>query len=157
MMETIRQWLWGVIAASVFLTILEVVVPKGTIRGITKISGGLVMVLVMLQPIVTVDFEEWDWKFSDYQSQIDSKIHNYRTEYQVQMESIIEEELSAYISKKTEQMGINCRIAVITETVDHVPKIKEIRLSGTKNEELAVWLEDTLGIEQTRQYWEDAE
>ena len=115
------------------------------------------MVLVMLQPIITVDFEEWDWKFSDYQSQIDSEIDSYRTEYQIQMESIIEEELSAYISKKTEQMGISCRITVITETVDHVPKVKAIQLSGTKNEELAVWLEDTLGIDQTQQYWEEAE
>lgn len=154
MIDTIRQWLWGVITASICLAVLESLVPKGAIRNIAKISGGFVMFLVVLQPLSNFDYDDWDWKFSDYQLEIDSKIDSYRDDYHHQMESIIANELSAYISKKTEQMGIDCHVKVETETLNDVPAVRYVSLSVKKNDQLAIWIEEELGIDQSRQYWE---
>ena len=155
MIDTIRQWLWGVITASICLAVLENIVPKGAIRGIAKTSGGLVILLVLLQPLGDIDFTGWDWKISDYQLEIDAKIEDYQEDYRQQMESIIADQLRAYISEKTEQMGTDRRVKVEIETIQNVPEVMAVRLSGQRDEALAVWMEEELGIDQSKQHWED--
>ena len=157
MIDTIRQWLWGVITASICLAVLENILPKGSIRGIAKTSGGLVMLLVLLQPLGSIDLDNLDWKIGNYQVEIDSKIEDYQKDYRQQMESIIADELSAYISKKTEQMGIDCRVKVEVETIRDVPVVMAVRFSGKRDKELAVWLDQELDIDRSKQHWEDEE
>lgn len=155
MIDMIRQWLIGVIAAAACLSVLEAMVPKGAVKGIAKVTGGLVMFLVLLRPWMNADLTDLEWKYQDYQQQINEQIGTYREDYQQQMESIIERELSAYISKKAEQMDLPCQVKVETEIKNEVPVPAAVRLSIKKDDALSAWIEEELGIGATQQHWED--
>ena len=112
------------------------------------------MFLVLLRPWTYLDVRDWDWRYQEYQQQIDGQIDLYRQDYLQQMESIIERETGAYISKKAEQMGIACRVDVEAEVENGVPVPASVRIGSQKNNVLADWIETELGISQTKQYWE---
>lgn len=154
MISVMKEWLLGVIAAAVCLSILDAMVPKGAMKGIAKVTGGLAMFLVLLRPWTYLDVRDWDWRYQEYQQQIDGQIDLYRQDYLQQMESIIERETGAYISKKAEQMGIACRVDVEAEVENGVPVPASVRIGSQKNNVLADWIETELGISQTKQYWE---
>lgn len=154
MISVMKEWLLGVIAAAVCLSILDAMVPKGAMKGIAKVTGGLAMFLVLLRPWTYLDVRDWDWRYQEYQQQIDGQIDLYRQDYLQQMESIIERETGAYISEKAEQMGIACRVDVETEVENGVPVPASVRIDSQKNNVLADWIETELGISQTKQYWE---
>ena len=134
MISVMKEWLLGVIAAAVCLSILDAMVPKGAMKGIAKVTGGLAMFLVLLRPWMHLDMQDWDWRYQEYQQQIDGQIDLYRQDYLQQMESIIERELSAYISKKAEQMDLPCQVKVETEIKNEVPVPAAVRLSIKKDE-----------------------
>ncbi len=113
------------------------------------------MFLVLLQPLAAANPDDWDLNFDDYQEKIDSQISSYREDYQQQMESIIEDEMGAYISKKSEQLGSACHVKVVVETIQDAPVVESVTLYRNKDAQLAAWLEDELGIDRSRQYWED--
>lgn len=154
MISVMKEWLLGVIAAAVCLSILDAMVPKGAMKGIAKVTGGLAMFLVLLRPWTHLDMRDWDWRYQEYQQQIDGQIDIYRQDYLQQMESIIERETGAYISKKAEQMGIACSVDVETDVENDVPVPTSVRIDIQKNNVLADWIETELGISQTKQYWE---
>ena len=48
MMDGIRQWLLGVLAAAMALSLLYALLPKGAVRGAARATGGLILLLVVL-------------------------------------------------------------------------------------------------------------
>ena len=66
-MSLLKTWLFGVIAAAMALSILYALVPKGALLTIAKCTGGLIMLLVVVRPLLALDpaalhirYEEWD-------------------------------------------------------------------------------------------------
>ena len=153
-MAQLRSWLFAIMAAAICLAILDALVPKGTIRRIAKMSGGLVMFLVVLRPLTGGELPEVLWKYDDYRQDVDEQIDMYRQGYLQEMEAIIEERTGAYISEKAEQMGIVCRIREETETVNDVPVPASVALSIPKDDALSLWIEREIGIAEEKQYWE---
>ena len=155
MMGLIRQWLLGVIAAAVCLSLLEEMVPKGPVKAIARMTGGLVMFLLLLKPWTNLELGEIPWEYREYQQQIDRQIDGYRDDYLQQMEAIIENELSAYISLEAESMGIECRVSVKTVLENEGPVPSEVSLDTEKHDALASWIAEELGIPEAQQHWED--
>lgn len=155
MINVIKEWLLGVIAAAICLAILDAMMPKGAMKGIAKVTGGLAMFLVLLRPWTHLGLGDLNWRYQEYQQQIDGQIDMYREDYLQQMESIIESETGAYISKKAEQMGIACSAVVETAVENGVPVPTTVRMDIQKNDVLADWIEKELGISRVEQYWED--
>ena len=52
MIGMIRQWLTAVVMVTMLLSVAQTLVPEGTIRKITSFIGGLLLLLVMLQPLL---------------------------------------------------------------------------------------------------------
>lgn len=157
MIDGIKNWLWGLVAASLCLAVLHTLLPKGAVRSIGRISGGLVLLLVIVQPLTGLRTDDLRLRYADYQQQIDRQIRLYRDDYEEQLRQRIEEETSAYISEKAAQMGIDCQVQVKTAAHDGVSIPNEVTLDIPKDEVLAAWIAAELGIGQERQYWEDTE
>lgn len=51
MVEILRGWLLGLVAAALILTVLRALVPKGSIRPVARVTAGLVLLLVLLRPL----------------------------------------------------------------------------------------------------------
>ena len=135
MMDGIRQWLLGVLAAAMALSLLYALLPKGAVRGAARATGGLILLLVVLGPLAERQAEA------------------YRQEGQVQLELGIQQRTAAYISEKAAQLGLSCRPRVETAWRDGVPYPSGVTLDIAENQALAEVLTDELGIPPSQQHW----
>lgn len=55
MMEVIRDWLVGITCAAMVVALAESLTPQGTIRKIGRFTGGLVLLLAVVQPVMKLD------------------------------------------------------------------------------------------------------
>lgn len=154
MMGWLREWLGGMIAAAMVLTILYALVPKGVLRSVAHLAGGLVLLVVILRPLLGFDVESLRWRYDDWQEAIDEQIAVYNEDNQQQMEAIIEEETGAYISKKAQALGLQCHAQVQTELREGVPFPCAVALDLPYHRDLALWMTEELGIPEDRQQWE---
>ncbi len=103
-MEIIRTWLLSVTVSAMVIAAAEALMPAGAVKRVGKLTGGLILVLGILQPLVTMDYEDlYDMVSSLPAGAISQETLEEKT-YEP-MKGIIEEELSAYIVDKGEQLG----------------------------------------------------
>ena len=58
MMEGIREWLLGLIAAAIAMAVLQTVLPEGSVKKVAGITGGLVLVVMLLRGAGAVHLPE---------------------------------------------------------------------------------------------------
>ncbi len=152
-MEGIRSWLYGLVAVAMVLSVLYTLLPKKIFAGIAKITGGLIMMLVLVRPVLGISLEDLDLRYRGYQEEIDRQIEIYTAQNAEEMSAIIEQELGAYISEKAEQMGLECSVRVETTLHDGIPQPSAVELDIQENDALSQWITDELGIRREQQYW----
>ena len=57
-MEIIRTWLLSVTVSAMVIAAAEALMPAGAVKRVGKLTGGLILVLGILQPLVTMDYED---------------------------------------------------------------------------------------------------
>lgn len=153
-MEWFCSWLLSVMAAALILALIYALVPKGTIRTIAQFTGGLILILVILQPLLQLDPGSWKLQYREYETQIDEQIDIYRKDYQEELRTIIEEETAAYISGKGLELGIQCRPVVTTKLRDDIPYPAEVTLDTDWDEALSRYITQELDIPAENQHWQ---
>ncbi len=103
-MELIRTWILSVTVSAIVIAVAEALMPPGAVKKVGKLTGGLILVLGILQPLVTMDYEDlYDMVTAlpaGAIAQEEAQTHQYEA-----MKGIIEEELEAYIVDKGEALG----------------------------------------------------
>ena len=153
-MDWFRSWLLGVMSAALILALIYALVPKGTIRTIAQFTGGLVLILVILQPLLQLDPGSWKLQYREYETQIDEQIEAYREDHQEELRAIIEKETAAYISDKGLALGIKCHPVVTAKLRDNVPYPTEVTLDTDWNEALSRYITQELDIPAENQHWQ---
>ena len=64
MMDGIRQWLLGILAAAMGLSLLYALLPKGAVRAAAKATGGLILLLAVLGPAAGLDLSDLAVRYS---------------------------------------------------------------------------------------------
>ena len=115
-MIILRQWLLEITAAAMLIALAEALLPVGTMRRIGKLTGGLLIIIVVLQPVISMDysglsesFSRWRKDLGTYQAQPET------TNFHV-MKTIIESKSAAYIQDKAEGLGILCQAEVTCDS-----------------------------------------
>lgn len=156
-MNVFRTWLFGVIAAAMALSVLYALVPKGALLTITKCAGGLVLLLVVVRPLLTLDPELLHLRYEEWEQTIQQETDAYTAANQTEMESIIQQEAAAYISEKAAQLGLTCHPMVDCQIQDGVPFPAEVSLDIPKNAALGEIIAADLGISEAHQRWQGTE
>lgn len=105
-METLKSWAFSIAVAAVVATIAQMLIPKGNLEKMVKITLSAFMLSVMLSPIlVKVDFAiKPDDSF-------ETKMDNYTKELENQMSEMIETQLSqqieTLISSQLGEIGVS--------------------------------------------------
>lgn len=73
MIGLIRQWLTAVVLVTMLLSVAQTLVPEGTVRKITSFIGGLLLLLVMLQPLLRTDLGSLRIHAEDYAAAIEER------------------------------------------------------------------------------------
>lgn len=152
-MTAIRSWLLGMIGAAMVLSVLYGLLPKGSVRSVAKMTGGLILMLVLLRPILGENWEELMWRYQTYEAAIDDEIENYQAENEKKLAQLIQERTAAYISDKAVALGLRCEVKVDTVLRQGIPCPDTVTLNIPRNEKLAQIIAQEMGIAEEKQRW----
>ena len=117
-MTLFRTWLFGIVAAAMALALLYALVPKGALLTVAKCTGGLIMLLVVIRPLLALDLNGLQVGYEEWERTIQQQTDDYTAANQQEMEVIIQQETAAYISKKAAELGLTCSPEVTCQLQD---------------------------------------
>ena len=147
--------------SAIGIAVAEALMPPGAVKKVGKLTGGLILVLGILQPLVTMDYEDlYDMVTAlpaGAIAQEEAQTHQYEA-----MKGIIEEELEAYIVDKGEALGADCTAQVTcTPGEGEVPVPTQATVTGdltpAQQEAMSRYLEQELGIPSQGQIFDSEE
>ena len=154
----------GVTCAAAIVALCESLAPAGTVRKIGRLTGGLVLLLAIVQPVMKLDMDDFAGILTSYRvdaevSAMDMGVENARL-----MKGIIEEQTAAYILDNAEALGADCRVSVTAAAGDRegdYPIPREVTVTGdlTADQRAALTrrIEADLAIPAERQTYEREE
>ena len=156
MIEAVRSWLTSIAAVTLMLTVVQTMVPEGTLRKISGFTGGLLLLAALLQPVLKTDLGRLRLDFSDYEEAVEIRAAELDAAGKEELAAIIAGRTAAYISDKADALGLRVTARVETEPgVDGTPLPASAELTGPYSRELADWITGELGIPAERQVWHE--
>lgn len=156
MMEHVRQWLTSIVTVSLLLSVIQSLVPQGSLRRVSSFLGGLVLLAILLAPLLGLDFAGLE--VPDWQKETEEVRRKLEAEEESALAAGIAGQTEAYISDKAASLGLTAEVRVETVAgADGVPVPWRVEVEGGYTEELAQWMETELGIPRERQDWHGQE
>lgn len=156
MIGAVRSWLASIAAVTMALTVLQTLVPEGTLRKISGFTGGLLLLAALLQPVLRTDLGRLRLDFSVYEEAIAGRAAELDAAGKEDMAAIIAGRTAAYILDKADALGFRVAARVETEPgADGIPLPASADLTGPYSRELADWIAGELGIPAERQVWHE--
>ena len=150
MVEILRGWLLGLVAAALILTVLRALVPKGSIRPVARVTAGL-------RPLAGLGGGSLRVRYDELEREITARIEDYQTLHENELESIIADSTAAYISEQAAHLGLTCRAEVRCEVRDGTPQPASAAMDIPYDARLAAAIADDLGIPAEKQSWQGGE
>lgn len=152
MIDAVRQWLTSIILTSFLLSLLQLLLPEGSLRKAGAFTGSLVLLTAIVRPLARLEPDWPDWNLSAYESAITARMD--------ELNAGQEDAFAAQVAQRTAEAitayapGVSARVTV--RVVDGVPLPWAVTLSGTPDANLSAWLENALDIPPERQSWTDS-
>ena len=158
MIETLRSWLTGIVIVTLLLSVLQALVPEGSLRQIASFAGGLVLLAALLGPVLRLDLSGLDADFSRWQEEVEDRQTELLEAQEAELSARIAEETAAYISDKGSELGVSVTARVETRAgQDGVPVPWAADLTGRRSPALEACIAEDLGIPAGRQVWHERE
>ena len=145
MMDAFRVWLMGLMAVALILTVLSSVLPEGSVKKIAGVTGGLVLLM---------DLGKLQLSYDDYSRQINEQIKAFQEKNSRDMDLLIQERCSAYISEQAQTFGLVCSPQVETEqTEENVFVPVSVTMDIPYHAGLSQIVAEDMGIDAQHQKW----
>ena len=156
MIGAVRSWLTSIAAVTLMLTVVQTLVPEGTLRKISGFTGGLLLLAALLQPVLKTDLGRLRLDFSGYEEAIETRTAELDNAGKEELAAIIAGRTAAYISDKADALGLEVSVRVETEPGEEgTPLPVSAELEGPYSQDLADWIAGELGIPAERQVWHE--
>ena len=153
MIEAVREWIQSIVMVAMLLSVGQAMIPEGQIRKIFSFTGGLVLIVVLIQPVLGLEVGVLMEPLEEYEQQVSAQTEEIEKTVRAEQEAIIEQNLEAYISDKTDTLEEGGTVRIRAETAEDGTVILSAELVGQPSESLAEYLEQELGIPRERQVW----
>jgi len=155
MIGAVREWLNAIVIVTLFLSVSQTMIPEGSIRKIASFTGGLILLITLLQPLLGTDLQRLKLDYTDYERAIELRRDELEEANSARLEEIIEEQTAAYILDKAAELGLDLMVRVSAEWgAEEQDTLAVVYIEGPRSEELAAYIERELGIPQERQVWQ---
>lgn len=157
MIAALRSWVVSIAAVTMMLTVVQTLVPEGTLRKISGFTGGLLLLSALLQPALRTDLGRLRLDLSNYREVIEERAGELDAAGKEELADIIAGRTAAYISDKADALGLAVTARVETEPDGEggIPLPVSAELTGPYSRELADWIALELGIPAERQVWHE--
>ena len=153
-MTFLRQWLLGVTACALLVSLLERLCPAGAARQAARFTGGLLLLLAMLRPLADVNLNDLAaWEPGSYREAVARLELELAEKRDNAMSAGIAAETAAYIEDKAGQLGLAVRSEVTVSARGGVPLPERVTLYGPYSAALACAITEELGVPEERQIW----
>ena len=154
MIESFRVWLIGLLSVSLILTVLSTLLPEGSVKKIAGVTGGLVLLLVVLRGIVRLDLSNIRLSYDSCAREISRQMERYREKNRSQLEELIAHRTAAYISEQAQTFGLVCSPRVETEqTEENVFIPVSVTMDIPYHAGLSQIVAKDMGIDAQHQKW----
>ena len=153
-----RDWLAGIVAASLLGSVALTLCPPGRVRSVTRLVCGLVCALAIASPLLHLNIDAIAKGVAGYRQRAEEITAQAEDEEKMLERTYIEEKYAAYILGKATEAGASIRDAAVLARWDDEELIWfpwEATLYGTYSPELSRSIEADLGIPAQRQNWSD--
>ena len=154
MLELIRHWLVGITCAAMLVALAESLIPAGSIRRIARLTGGLVLLAAILNPLLKLDTTALTRALTEYKLELSAYSADLEEENEILMKDIIEEQSGAYIQDKAAALGIDCQVTVEADGEEEWPMGS---LTAEQQEALERTIEEDFAIPAERQRYESGD
>lgn len=156
-MGYLRTWLLGVVAAALAVALAQAMTPEGTVKKVGKLVGGLVLLLAVVRPLLTLDSGDLAVTASGYAALEPAEAVAGGEDV---MKSLIAQKAGAYIVDKAAALGFVCTAGVTVEEGESgwpVPWSAEIAGTWTPQQQKALSqaIEEELDIPKERQTFKE--
>lgn len=156
-MELMRVWVLRVTVCAMVLAVAEAVMPDGAVKKVGKLTGGLLLTLVLLQPLLSLDEGDLE-ALADSVQTIGVSQAALAEQAAAPMKGLIEEELGAYIEEKGTALGLTCTAQVVCITgEDGVPVPSRVTVTGSwtqaQQQALRQTITQDLGLQREAQIY----
>ncbi len=153
MMEGLRQWLLGITLTAFAAGLARQLAPAGREQGAVRLVGGLLVVLAILRPLGS-----WQWEgltLPTFQ-ETEEMTQQYREEQTAALSAIIAKKTAAYIWDKAEELGLSCTVEVTVAAGENgIPLPDTVIITGPYDPGLSALIEKEVGIPAGKQIWEN--
>ena len=155
-MTVLREWLLGVTAAALAISLAQSLTPEGTVKKVGKLVGGLVLLLAVVRPVAQIDPAALAglWTASGYEAQAATQGG------EEVLKILIAQKTGAYIVDKGQSLGCRVTEAQVTVAGDDggwpVPWSVVVKGDWTleQREELSRIIAEELAIPAARQLFQ---
>lgn len=153
MLTFLRTWLISIVAVSILLSILQSVLPEGSVRTVARTTGGLILLLVLLRPLLGVDLSVLSAVGADTSDSVNEQIAAFAAENAAQLQTLVEEKTAEAIASKAAALGISCAPRVTAEQRDGTWFPARADMDIPKAQQLSDYITEELEIDEAHQFW----
>lgn len=156
MIGALREWLTSIVMVTLLLSVVQTLVPEGSIRRVASFVGGLILLAVLMRPVLGTDLERLQLDLGGYEQELKNAREELASSRETELTERIEERTAAYISDKADALGLKVAVRVEATTgPDGVSLPEKVELTGPYSRELADFMTRELGIPAERQVWHE--
>ncbi|MBP3509711.1 stage III sporulation protein AF [Oscillibacter sp.] len=156
MIGALREWLTSIVVVTLLLSVVQTLVPEGSIRRVASFVGGLILLAVLMRPVLGTDLERLQLDLGGYEQELKNAREELASSRETELTERIEERTAAYISDKADALGLKVAVRVEATTgPDGVSLPEKVELTGPYSRELADFMTRELGIPAERQVWHE--
>ena len=152
-MTFLRSWLLSVTACAVLISIVQQLTDGGAMKKIVRFVGGMVLMLAMLRPLLSLTFDLPELDGGHYREAVEALKETLNAEQDSALGDSIAAQTQAYIEDKASSLGLSVRAEVQTALRDGVPFPDSVTLYGENSAALSAYIVQELGIAEENQLW----
>ena len=152
-MTFLRSWLLSVTACAVLISIAQQLANDGAMKKIVRFVGGMVLMLTMLRPLLSLSFDLPALDGESYREAVEALKETLSAEQEDALRERIAAQTQAYIEDKASSLGLSVRAEVQTALRDGVPFPDSVTLYGENSAALGAYIVQELGIAEENQLW----
>ena len=154
MMDLIKEWMAQIVSALLLISLVQHLMPQGSLQKVSALISGLVLLVVMLTPIPMIKEIDWDTKIRNYQQEFEEKKEDFALESEAVLSEEVRKQTVNVIERQAALYGYPVKAEVKTMmSGEGIPLPTEVTIQGSYQEDLSQWIASSLDIPQSHQAW----
>ena len=150
MMDSVRNWILGVVAVGLLVSLCQSLSPEGKTQKVSRFCGGLLLFLAVVTPIVQWDITGTLQAFQDYCESLTVSQEEVAQAGSTVLETQVCQRTHQYLQEQAQQLGAEVTVQVTCKTQEGIPVPDAVtvigQLTDAQRQQLTQCIQDGFGL-----------